>query len=114
MSNEVNPVPRLDEYMRQIQNTGGKILQLNRVGVITIATGYRGLGLFEAVAWDDRNGHNPAGELVSYWDTLETAEGFHHALLALIWKGGYGNTMRLRAREYRVVAKEYYDELQNR
>lgn len=104
--------PPLKEYMADVAATApGHVLQLNRVGTVTLATVYRGLGDFETIKWDEREFHDGPGELVSFWETLEIAEGFHHALLELLWKSRYGKVMRARTKDMMPAAKEAFAQL---
>jgi hypothetical protein len=114
--NEVDAIthPPFGAYKERLEADGGRILQLNRVGALTVVTGYRGLGQFECVHWDDRHpDHRHEGVVVSYWETLQTAEAFHFAYLKKVLAGPWGKELRERGKYMADAAKEAYAELKS-
>lgn len=117
MTEEVNNKPAirsLNEYQAVVQYTGGEILQKNRVGALTIVLGYRGLGHFETIMWDDRHpDFRDKGELITYDRTLESAEAFYFAYLLEIVASPFGQRTRERGKSWRKAAKEAMGEIKS-
>ena len=105
--------PGFDHYKAELEATPpGRILQLNTIGALTIVTAYRGLGDFETVLWDSRlPKYRDVGVLVSYWETLEVSEAFHHAYTKRIYASVFGAEVRERAKWLGKAAKECVSEI---
>ena len=88
------------DYVREVLDTFGDILQANIIGSVTLITAYRDLGNFECVRWD-RSGADfdkrDEGELIASHETLESANGFHYAIAQAHWAGPWGTSTRERA-----------------
>jgi hypothetical protein len=104
--------PSLKDYVARVQNTHGSILQLNRIGALTVVTAYRSLGEFETVLWDSRLPNwRDIGILVSHWSTLEVAEAFHFAYTRRIYASVFGGELRKMAAYMAKPAREAMSEI---
>jgi hypothetical protein len=99
--------PGVKDYVARVQSTGGRILQLNNIGALTVVTAYRSLGEFETVLWDIRLPNwRDIGILVSTWTTLEVAEAFHFAYTRRIYASAFGGELRKLAKIMARAARE--------
>ena len=92
-----------EAYLLEVLNTGGDILQSNRIGAVTLVTSYRELGHFESVCWNTAGpdpGRRDLGERILTHETLECANGFHYALAERLWAGPRGERTRERSGWY--------------
>jgi hypothetical protein len=104
--------PGLKDYLARVEATHGSILQLNRIGALTVVTAYRSLGEFETVLWDDRlPGWRDIGVLVSHWTTLEVSDAFHFAYTRRIYASVFGGELRDRAKYMAAAAREAMSEI---
>lgn len=104
--------PGFRAYLAQLAEAGGRILQLNRIGAITVVTAFRNIGEFETVLWDDRlPDWRETGVLVSRWTTLEVAEAFHFAYTRRIYATDFGGELRYFAKVLGPVAKTCVEEI---
>ena len=88
------------DYMREVLDSFGDILQANIIGSITLITAYRDLGSFECVRWDRSRADfhkRDEGEVIARHETLESANGFHYAIAQGHWAGPWGSGTRKRA-----------------
>ena len=89
------------DYLKEVLDSGGNILQLDTIGALTLITTYRGLGAFECVIWSDVDyRRRNDGQVLSRQGTLEMAKGFHHALSEFLWYGPWGEATRTRAERF--------------
>jgi hypothetical protein len=90
-----------------LANPPGKLMQYNKVGVMSLALVYMGLGHFRVIAWDDREkpGH---GWIVAVQQTLENAEGLFFALVNQCLSGDYGDVTAERSETFKSVAADLF------
>ncbi len=87
-----------DAYLKAVLDSKGGVLQVSHIGALTLVTTYRGLGHFECVLWSDVHYETSRkGECLAQASTMETANGFHHALAKRLWSAPWGRATRKRA-----------------
>lgn len=88
---EVSP----SQHLKNIDEGEGGLLQLNRIGALTIITEFLGPGRFRTVVWDIRHPDGAdRGWVIAKLETLEGAEGFHFALSWSLYQEDFGSAVR--------------------
>lgn len=85
----------VEAYIMNTLVGNGHLLQMNRIGAITVVTAELNLGAYQTVIWDWRAQQDPdVGWIVAEFGTLEPAEGFHAALTDSLYHGEFGSSLR--------------------